>query len=48
LGHAEKVVHLKRRCLGRELAELGMGDIFQQRIGVDQPGQPIKPFNSRA
>ena len=23
LGHAQKVVHLKRRCLGRELAELG-------------------------
>ena len=44
LNYAEKIVHLQRRGLGGELAELGVGDAFQQRIGVDEAGQPIEPI----
>ena len=45
LGDVEKVTHLQRRGFGGELTQLGMGDALQQRIGVDQPGQPIQPFD---
>ena len=34
---SEQVTHLQRRGLGGELAQLGMGDAFQQRVGIDQP-----------
>jgi hypothetical protein len=45
LGDVEKFARLQRRRFGSELAELGVGNTLQQRIGINQPGQPIKPFD---
>ena len=45
LGDVEKFAHLQRRGLSGELAEFGVGNTFQQRVGINQAGQPIKPFD---
>ena len=45
LCNVQHVTHLQRRGLGGELAQLGMGDAFQQRIGIDQSAQPLQPFH---
>ena len=42
LGDVEQVAHVQRRGFGGELAQLGMGDALQQRIGVDQAAQPVE------
>ena len=45
LGDVEEIAHVQRRSFGGELAELGVGDAIQQRIGINQAGQPIEPFD---
>ena len=45
LGDVEKFAHLQRRSFSGELAELGVGDTLQKRIGINQAGQPIKPLD---
>ena len=45
LGDVEQLAHFQRRGFGGELAQLGMGDAFQQRIRVDQAGQPVEPVD---
>ena len=45
LGDVEKVAHLQRGSFGGELAQLGMGDAIQQRVGIDQAGQPFEPLD---
>ena len=45
LGNVEKFAHLQRRGLGGELAELGVGNTLQERVGIDQAGQPVEPFD---
>jgi hypothetical protein len=45
LGDVDEIAHLQRGGFGGELAELGMGDALQQRIGVDQAAQPVEPLD---
>ena len=45
LGDVQQVAHLHRRGLGGELAQLGMRNACQWRIGIDQPVQPRQPFH---
>lgn len=42
--HVEKLADLEHGGFGGELADLGVGHALQRRIGVDQAGQPGKPF----
>ena len=42
LSDIEEVTDVRRRGLGGELAQLGVGDALQQRIGVDQAVQPFE------
>ena len=45
LRDVEEIAHLQGRGLGGELAELGVGDALQERIGVEQAGQPVEPLD---
>jgi hypothetical protein len=42
LGDVQQVAHLRSGGFGRELAQLGVGDAIQQRIGINQAGQPFE------
>jgi hypothetical protein len=45
LRDVEKVVHLQGRGFGGELTELGMGDAFQEWIGIERVVQPVEPID---
>ena len=42
LGYVQQVAYLRRGGLGRELAQLGVGDAVQQRTGIDKAVQPFE------
>ena len=48
LGNVEQVAHFQRRGLGGELAQLGVGDALQRRIGIDQAAPANRAGRSRA
>jgi hypothetical protein len=48
LGDVEEVADLQRRGLGGELAQLGVGDALQERIGVDQAAEPVEAVGPEA
>ena len=45
LRDVEKVVHLQDGGFGGELAKLGMGDAFQERVGIERAVQPVEPID---
>jgi hypothetical protein len=47
LGDVQQVAHLHRRRLGCELAQLGVGDAVQWRLGVYRPAQPFQPLHPK-
>ena len=45
LRDGKKVAHFQGRGFRGELAELGMGDALQKRIGIDHAGDPVEPID---
>lgn len=45
LRDVEKVVHLHGGGFGGELAELGMGDAFQEWVRIERTVQPVEPID---
>jgi len=47
LRDIEEIAHFQNRGLGSELAQLGMGDALQERVRIDQAGQPVEPLDPK-
>ena len=47
LRDVSDIAHVEGRGLGGELAEFCVGDAFQQRVGIDQAGQPIESLDPK-
>jgi len=43
-GHIEKLAHLHGSAFGGELSELGVGDALQDRVRINEAGQPVEPI----
>lgn len=44
-GDVEEIIHLQRRGFRGELAKLGVRDAFEERVRIDQAGQPFQPLD---